>query len=130
MNLGERALFLGTVPNGELPAYLHISNVFCRPSLSEGLGISFIEAMAARIPVIATNVGGIPDFLEDGVTGLFCEVKNPRSIAEKISLLFNDREMSGALIENAARMVAEKYDWNLVTEKMYSIFESMTHKNA
>ena len=46
------------------------------------MGNSFIEAMASGIPVIATPVGGITDFLKDGVTGLFCEVKNPESIAK------------------------------------------------
>jgi glycosyltransferase involved in cell wall biosynthesis len=74
---GERVQFLGQVPYGEISNYLFISDVFCRPSLSEGFGSSFIEAMAAGIPVVATPVGGIPDFLRDGETGLFCEPENP-----------------------------------------------------
>ncbi|MBT3283024.1 glycosyltransferase family 4 protein, partial [bacterium] len=63
LQLTKRVLFVGHIEHGELPKYLHISDVFVRPSLSEGLGISFIEAMAAGVPVVATEVGGITDFL-------------------------------------------------------------------
>src|SRR3989344_1764106 len=68
--LEGRIVWLGFVPNNELPNYLAASDAFVRPSLSEGLGISFLEAMAAGLPVVATPVGGIPDFLKDGITGL------------------------------------------------------------
>ena len=80
----ERVMFLGQVEHKELPKYLKISDVFIRPSLTEGLGNSFLEAMAAGLPVIATSVGGIPDFLKNRETGLFCEVRNPKNIAEKV----------------------------------------------
>ena len=57
--------FLGSVSQDDIPKYLHEADIFVRPSLSEGQGISFIEAMAAGLPVIATPVGGIVDFLLD-----------------------------------------------------------------
>lgn len=63
--LSERVIFLGQISHSDLPKYLKISDIFVRPSLSEGLGNSFLEAMAAEIPVVATPVGGIPDFLFD-----------------------------------------------------------------
>ncbi|MDO8430633.1 MAG: glycosyltransferase, partial [Candidatus Taylorbacteria bacterium] len=84
LKLRERVEFLEYIPHSEMPQYLHISDIFIRPSLSEGFGNSYIEAMGAGIPVIATPVGGIVDFLKDGETGLFCEVRNPRSIAQKV----------------------------------------------
>src|SRR3989344_8006628 len=65
LKLENRIDFLGIVPNSEIPKHLHEADIFIRPSLSEGQGISFIEAMAAGLPVIATPVGGIPDFLKD-----------------------------------------------------------------
>src|SRR3989344_7800256 len=64
LKLEDRVEFLGFVPQNEIPVYLHEADIFVRPSLSEGQGISFIEAMAAGLPVIATPVGGIPDFLK------------------------------------------------------------------
>jgi len=118
LKLAERVKFLGFVAHGELPKYLWASDIFIRPSLSEGMGNSFIEAMAAGIPVIATPVGGILDFLKDGETGLFCEVGNPRSIAQKVVKLIKDAESRDYIVRTAEQMVTEKYDWNLISEQM------------
>ncbi|MEK7160519.1 MAG: glycosyltransferase family 4 protein, partial [Patescibacteria group bacterium] len=66
IKLSSNILLLGSIPPDDVPRYLAISDVFIRPSLSEGLGSAFLEAMAAGVPIIGTRVGGIPDFLEDG----------------------------------------------------------------
>ncbi|MDO8619891.1 MAG: glycosyltransferase family 4 protein [bacterium] len=120
--LEGRIRFLGHVPNEQLPDYLQSADIFCRPSLSEGLGISFLEAMAAGVPVVATPVGGIPDFLSDGGTGLFCEVNNPKSIAEKVQTLLSDSDLRTRIATNALAMVQEKYGWEGIAEKMKSVF--------
>jgi glycosyltransferase involved in cell wall biosynthesis len=117
-NLGERVEFLGHVANEEIPNYLHRADIFIRPSLSEGLGISFLEAMAAGLPVIATPVGGIVDFLKDGETGLFCDVKNPQSIARQVKRLMIEPGLRAKLIENGEKLVREKYEWDLLARKM------------
>jgi glycosyltransferase involved in cell wall biosynthesis len=118
----SRVSFLGYVPHAEMPKYLQISDIFMRPSLSEGLGNSFLEAMAAGLPVIATPVGGIPDFLRDGETGLFCEVNNPKSIAQKVEKLIKDRESREYIVRQAKEMVEEKYIWESVVREMKKIF--------
>ncbi len=116
--LEGRVEMLGLVEQSQIPIHLHNANIFIRPSLSEGMGNSFIEAMAAGLPVIATPVGGIVDFLHDGETGLFCEVKNPKSIAEQVKKLIDNPELKNELVETANRMVKEKYDWDLVARNM------------
>lgn len=118
LNLEPRIIFAGFVPHEKLPPYLWASDIFVRPSLSEGMGNSFIEAMAAGLPVIATPVGGIVDFLRDGETGLFCEVGNPKSIAQKVEKLIKDNESREYIVQTANRMVGEKYDWNLISKQM------------
>ena len=126
LRLTKRVLFLGNIEHNELPQYLHISDVFVRPSLSEGMGNSFIEAMAAGVPVIATKVGGITDFLKDGETGLFCGIDDPKGISEKIELLIENNELRERIIKKAKQMVSEKYDWNLITKNMKeNVFEKM-----
>jgi glycosyltransferase involved in cell wall biosynthesis len=104
-----------------MPPYLQISDIFVRPSLSEGLGNSFLEAMAAGLPVIATPVGGIPDFLKDGETGLFCEVDNPQSIAQKVEKLLKDRESRDYIVRHASEMIREKYQWSMIAKKMQEV---------
>jgi len=118
LQLDKRVEFLNHIPNEDLPKYLHKADIFVRPSLSEGFGISFIEAMAAGLPVIATPVGGIVDFLEDEETGLFCKVKNPESIAKAVERLISDKTLRSKIITNAKKMVKERYDWDLVAKEM------------
>ena len=120
--LQDRVLFLGNISNDEVPKYLGIADVFVRPSLSEGLGNSFLEAMAAGVPIIGTPVGGIPDFLIDGETGLFCEVKNPASIAQKITRIMDDDILRQKIVAKSKKIVQEAYDWNNIAEKMKGIF--------
>ncbi len=116
--LEGRVEILGFVEQSQIPTHLHNADIFIRPSLSEGMGNSFIEAMAAGLPVIATPVGGIVDFLKDGETGLFCRLKNPESVAEQVKKLINNPKLKTKLIENASRMVKEKYEWDLVAKNM------------
>ncbi|MEA2715113.1 MAG: hypothetical protein QOG91_141, partial [Candidatus Parcubacteria bacterium] len=128
LGLAGRVHFAGHVAHKDMPAFLGISDIFVRPALSEGLGNSFLEAMAAGIPVIATPVGGIPDFLKDGETGLFCEVGNPRSIAQKVEKLVKDRESRDYIVRNARAMVKEKYEWRRIAESMKKIFDSLPYR--
>ncbi len=124
LNLENKVEFLGEVTNDQVYEYLNTADVFARPSLSEGLGNAFLEAMAQSVPVIATPVGGIPDFLEDGKTGWFCKVKNPKSIADKINYILDEKnkEEVNMVIENARKMVIEKYNWDQISIKMKNIF--------
>jgi glycosyltransferase involved in cell wall biosynthesis len=120
LDLGSKISFLGDIKNEKIPDYLSISDIFVRPSLSEGQGISFLEAMAAGVPVVATPVGGITDFLIDGETGLFCQPKDPESIARKINILLSDNELWKKLSENGKNLVRQKYDWDDISQKMKS----------
>lgn len=127
LKIENKVMFLGQVDHKDLPKYLWISDVFCRPSLSEGLGNSFLEAMAADLPVVATPVGGIPDFLKDGETGWFCKVKDPKSIAEKIKYILDEKnkEEVERVVENAKKMVEEKYNWDKIAVKFKEIFNNL-----
>jgi UDP-N-acetylglucosamine 2-epimerase (non-hydrolysing) len=70
LGVGERTTFLGAVPNGELPRFYRAAAVSVIPSLEEGFGIPAAEAMGCEVPVIASDAGGLPEVVEDGVTGL------------------------------------------------------------
>ncbi len=123
--VSDRVKFLRQIPHEEMPKYLKISDIFIRPSRSEGLGNSFLEAMASGVPVLATSVGGIPDFLFDpeknpdhDPTGLFVEVDSPESIAKQVKRLISDETLRARLIVNGKKLVTEKYDWDLIAHDM------------
>lgn len=121
--LANKIIFAGQVDYRELPKHLKISDVFVRPSLSEGLGNAFIEAMAAGVPIVGSKIGGIPDFLVDFKTGLFCDPKNPRDIAEKINLILSNETLKKELAGNALKLAGEKYDWQMIAEQYKNLYQ-------
>lgn len=129
-----RVIFAGHVDHKDLPAYLKISDIFVRPSLIEGMGSAFVEAFAAGIPVVATPVGGIPDFLFDPdrnddkeSTGLFCNVQDPESIARAVKRYIDDPELTARIVGNAKELVGEKYDWGSISRAMIKkVFEPLS----
>ncbi len=124
LKLENGVKFLGEISHDLIPEHLVEADVFVRPSLSEGLGSAFLEAMAAGLPIIGTPVGGIPDFLKDGETGLFCKVADPKDLAEKIIKILKDGQLREKITVNAKALVAEKYDWNTIAEKFYKIYQN------
>ena len=98
------------------------ADIFVRSSLSEGLGTAFLEAMAVGLPVIGTPVGGIPDIIKDGQTGLICQAGDPKDIADKIKTLLNDLGLRKRLSENGCRMVSEKYSWGQIASQFSTIY--------
>ena len=123
--VAERVLFRGHIEHRDMPKYLKSCNIFIRPSRSEGMGNSFIEAMAAELPVIATQEGGIADFLFDAVrnpdkqpTGWAVDRNSPESIARAVVQILEQTEQTVAVTKHAKEMVITKYDWDLIADRM------------
>jgi glycosyltransferase involved in cell wall biosynthesis len=133
-DVGARVIFAGHIGHDELPAYYKMCDIFVRPSIIEGFGNAFVEAFAAGIPIVATPVGGIPDFLTDPdrspdmePTGIFCEVHNPESVAKAVKRYMGDPSLTARIVKNAKELVRERYDWNLIAERMKKeVFEPLT----
>lgn len=126
LGLSHRVKFLGFVPHKEIPDYLSVCDIFIRPSRSEGFGNSFIEAMAAKLPVIATPVGGIPDFIDDNETGVFCAPNNPQSIANSVNLILTNNNLRENIVRNAYNRVVERYSWETVSNNMKDVFDKVS----
>lgn len=118
-------IFFGAVSFDKVPDYLVPACVFVRPSRSEGLGTAFLEAMAMGIPVVATRVGGILDFLEDEHTGLFADVNSTEDIAKKIIRLLTDDALHDKLSRNGKELVKETYSWDTIAERIKTIFKNL-----
>ena len=129
LKIEEKVSLLGYIDQKEIPSYLATADIFVRASLSEGLGNSFLEAMAAGLPVIGTPVGGIPDFLIDKQTGLFCKPRNPQSIAEQVKILTKDENLKNKIANNGEKLVFEKYNWTIISQKMQVVFNKLLIQN-
>lgn len=130
--LNERTHFVGHVPYAELPGYLHACDAFVRPSRTEGFGSSFIEAMAAGLPIIATQEGGIADFLFDArrnpntkATGFAVDPNSAEQIADVVKELMTDPQKVQSTRQNAFTMVRERYEWSTVAKQMRELFATI-----
>jgi glycosyltransferase involved in cell wall biosynthesis len=84
------------------------------PSSAEGFGLVLIEAMAAGVPVVATNVAGIRDVICDQKTGLLVPVGSPQLLAEAIRRVLDDSKLRARLVAAAYKEVRERFDWAAV----------------
>ncbi len=117
--------FRGWIEHTELPAFLQGLDIFALPSTYEGFGVAAAEASAMALPIVATNVYGIPDVVVDGETGLLVPSKDPAALAEALSRLVEDHDMRIALGEAGREYVASQYDWQQNTHQMDLIYENV-----
>ncbi|MDE2021958.1 MAG: glycosyltransferase, partial [Patescibacteria group bacterium] len=130
--VASRAHFAGQIGHTEMPLALKACDIFIRPSRSEGMGNSFIEAMAAGLPVIATQEGGIADFLFDAkrnpekeTTGWAVDKDSPEQIAEAARGILAQREQVARVTAVAKKMAIERYDWNLIAVQMKALLDRL-----
>lgn len=121
--VASRVRFLGFVEQAQIGKYLKAADIFVRPSRSEGMGNSFIEAMAARLPVIGTQVGGIADFLFDEkrnpnvpATGWAVDANAPKDIVRAVLAILENPEKTQAVVAHARSVVEVTYDWKTIAD--------------
>lgn len=117
--------FMGTVSHDRLPVLYAMADVFVRPSLSEGLGSVFLEAMAARVPVVASPVGGIPDVVRHEETGLLCDPRDIHDIARQTIRAMTDAPLRERITSTAYTLVHEHYDWAVIARRMASVYDAL-----
>lgn len=108
LGMKKNVVFLGT--RKDVPDILKAVDVFAMTSLSEGLSLSVIEAMAARRPVIATRVGGNPEAIIDGKTGILIPPRDPAAFSEAATELYRRRDRAKAMGEAGRKRVEEAFD--------------------
>lgn len=125
LGLGNNVLFTGPISNeGLLKAY-SACDVFVLPSEREGLPTVILEAMASRKPVVATNIGGNPYVIEDGVTGFLVEYGDETKLADKIIYLLENEDIREKIGKNARKKV-EDYSWERIAEETERVYEDVS----
>jgi len=134
LNLHKKITFTGWATRHEVSKFYDISDVFVCPSIvdsngaTEGLGLVIPEAMAHGIPVIGSNVGGIPDTIKDGMNGILVEPKNSSEIAEAIQLILKDESFSHTIIQNSKKTV-EEFSSQKIALEYYKLYNHNLEKN-
>lgn len=114
-----RVKFIGQLDRDDVPKYRNrtIADIFVCPSRSEGLGNSFLSAMAARLPVVATQESGLAEFIKP-TTAWVVDKDNPEQIAKAVKDILANPEKVKEVTERAHKMVSEKYNWDVVAKDM------------
>ncbi|MBI2549651.1 glycosyltransferase [Candidatus Woesearchaeota archaeon] len=135
LGLSENVVFAGSVPNNALPSFYRAADVFVLPSIvdrkgdTEGLGVVLLEAIAAGTPVVASNIGGIPDIVINGKTGLLVEQKNRQRLATAIALLLKNPQMRKKLSAAAKSHVARSFSWDALANRFYALFATVASES-
>lgn len=104
----EQIVFTGNVPPDQVYQHMAMFDVLTHPTYREGFGKALQEAMGMRLPIITTNVPGPSEVVEDGISGILAEVKNPDDLAEKMKIIYTDKALRDRLAY-AGRRRAEQY---------------------
>jgi len=131
LGLKEKVHFTGWVEQEEIKTYMRAGDIFVGPSKAasdgwvEAQGLTFIEAMAAGVPVIATRSGGIPDAVRDGRTGLLVSEKSPGSVAEAIVKLHSNPSLRQCLTRRGEEVAKKEFSRDSCAEKFSQLFDEV-----
>jgi glycosyltransferase involved in cell wall biosynthesis len=115
----------------DVPAWLSCFDIFVLPTMWEGMGRVFLEAQAAGIPVIGTKVGGVPDVVRDGETGILIQPNDVKTLAETIELLITNSELRRQMGIAAAQFASsEQFQVEFMVRKIEEVYEQAWQRRA
>ena len=124
LGLDEKVTFTGGLPKEEWLTLAQKYDIFINPTNFDNLPVSIVEAMALGLPIVSTNVGGLPYLIEDEIDGLLVDKNDDIGMSQKIELLLNDPTLCKTLSTNG-RKKADTYDWNVIKEQWDNILKDI-----
>ena len=121
--------FLGPLPRAKALKILAGSDVAILPSREEGISTVLLEAMALKVPIVATRVGGTIEILRHGEDALLVS-PDPREVKDAVTRLLADRDLAKKLTENAYQRLLNNYEWRIILEKYLELYEQLMNTNS
>ena len=119
-------LFVGF--QDRIEVWLKMLDVFVLPSLSEGTPMALLEAMAQGLPVVASNVGGIPSIIRSGYNGILTEPANQQQLVDAISMIYQNSQFRASLGASAKNTVDEHFNATVWVREIENIYLSVQRK--
>ena len=130
LNIAEKIEWRGFAPYTKVPEALSQIDIFVYPSWHEGFGRSIMEALAMEKAVVATNVGGIPDLINDGENGFLVEPHNPEALAQKIKELIENKKLRERFGKAGREWVSNNFEWNQGIKQFAQMFLEIGPSNT
>jgi glycosyltransferase involved in cell wall biosynthesis len=122
-DVADAVTFRGHIPS--VADAMRDAAVFCRPSFSEGLPLTLLEAMASGLPAVVTPVAGVPEVVDDGTTGYLVPTDDSDALGQTLSELLADREQRTAVGTAARDYVVKNHSWTARTEKVMQVYREV-----
>ncbi|HEY9683891.1 MAG TPA: glycosyltransferase family 4 protein [Oculatellaceae cyanobacterium] len=129
MGIASHVRFLGYVSDDDLKKLYKIANAVCIPSLYEPFGIVALEGMAAGVPVVTSDAGGLTDFVEHGVNGMTTYAGNAGSLAWGLLEVLRNTDLAERLKSDAYEKVRNIYNWRVIAKRTLDIYEEVLRES-
>lgn len=123
--LGKRIIFEGRIDHSKTEKLYHRASLLVNPSLSESFGMTLVEAMMHRVPVVATKVGGMTYIVDQGRTGLLVAPADPAALAGAICEILGDRERARRMGDAGRARAIEQFSWEKATDTLLHHFQAV-----
>jgi len=124
LGVADAVTFAGRVENSEMPTLYQTVSIALNPSLADNMPISILEALASGVPVVSTDVGGVPFLVEDGKTALLVPPGDHEAMAQACLRLLADRELTERLV-SAGQILAQEFAWSQVRGKLFAVYNDV-----
>ena len=124
-NLQKHVSLVGFVDKKQLIKYYQDCDIFVMPSLHEGQGCAVLEAMSCGKPIVATNVGGIPDSVINNYNGILVPPNNPKELGKALLSLIGDDKLRLKLGANSRKRSVSKFDWSIIAKQINKIYSEL-----
>lgn len=114
--------FAGHLPHHLVPAYLNQLHIYVAASRQESFGVAVLEASACGLPVIVSRTGGLPEVVEDNVSGYFIEKGNIRQLTTKLLMLVKNKILRDKMGQAGRQLVLERYDWQDCVHQLEAVY--------
>jgi len=125
LNIKNYVKFLGYVPDEKLPELYSASDIFVLPAIYENFPFAILEAQSTALPVISTNVGGIPEFLENGKNGFVIEPGNEQELTQKLLTLLKNAELAKKMGDLGRELIVQNLSWKIITNQVVDLYHKL-----
>jgi glycosyltransferase involved in cell wall biosynthesis len=128
LNIEDHVKFLGYVPDEKLPRLYSASDIFVLPAIYENFPFAILEAQSTGLPVVSTNVGGIPEFLVDNENGFVIDPGDSTQLTQRVLTLLQNPKLAKEMGDRGRKLIEEKFDWRLITGQVIDLYHKLLEK--
>ena len=123
LQVKDNIIFTGYFPDRKLPMLYQAADIFAFSTFYENLPFALLEALSSGLPVVTTNVGGIPEIIENGKNGYLVEPFNSQILADRLQHLLENPQCAAEFSFEARKIIEERFDWRIIVKKVLDVYQ-------